>query len=111
MIEQIAGSSYTRYAPARFSSSLPYPPESSPTPSARARRAASMSQTLSPTTTELRFDAELARRHEEQVGIRLGVGHQSRVITGTSGTPSMSIAGPALSLRPLVAMDQGTRAR
>src|SRR5579884_3040699 len=87
---------------ARSSSSSPYPPESRPTPSARARRAASRSHTLSPTTTDSPIATprrSAAARNKSGSGLACCT--WSRVMTGTlAGTPSMSRVGLALSMRP-----------
>ena len=80
-------------------------------PRARARRAASMSQTLSPTTTaRLDRHAEPFGGGEEEVGVGLGVVH---LVAGDDRGVGRIDAqrcerGPrAVSIRPLVAMAQG----
>ena len=77
-------------------------------PSVRARRAASRSQTLSPTTTACSTgQPSCLTASKNRSGSGLAWGTRSRVTIGTpSGTPSIAIAGPALSIRPLVAIAQ-----
>ena len=79
-----------------------------------------MSQTLSPTDRIDHIDPELAHGLEEQIGVGFGVGHE---ITGDDRhavrQASSSSAGPAVAIRPLVAIakeqpscgDRASRAR
>ena len=57
------------------------------------------------------IDPELAHGLEEQIGVGFGVGHE---ITGDDrhavGQASSSSAGPAVAIRPLVAIAKGSRA-